>query len=100
MNKVLKDLSFTIAWLDDIIIYNKTVEDHLDHLQQVFHKVCDAELPTKLSKSHFFVKDIQYFGHVLSTTGIKPLPSKPAAIKTEETSKNATTASSSRILLE
>ena len=35
----------------------------------------------KLSKCHFFAKKIQYLGHVLSSTGIKPLPSKTAAIK-------------------
>ena len=52
MNEVLKDLSFAIAYLDDIIIYSKTAEDHLDHLQQVFHKCCDAELSMKLSKCH------------------------------------------------
>ena len=32
INKVLKDLPFTIAYLDDIIIYSKTAEEHLDHL--------------------------------------------------------------------
>ena len=44
MNKVLKDLPFAIAYLDDIIIYSKTAEEHLDHLQKVFYKLCDAEL--------------------------------------------------------
>ena len=78
MNKVSKDLSFTIAYLDDIITYSKTAEEHLDHLQQVFRKLCDVELT---SKCHFFTKEIQYLGHVLSTTGIKPLPYKTAAIK-------------------
>ena len=81
MNKVLKDLPFTIAYLDDIIIYSKTAEEHLDHLQQFFYKLHDAELSMKLSKCHFFAKEIQYLGHVLSTIGIKPLPSKTAAIK-------------------
>ena len=68
MNKVLKDFSFATAYLEDIIIYNKTAEEHLDHLQQVFHELCDAELTMKLSKHHFFAKEIQYLGHVLSTT--------------------------------
>ena len=81
MNKVLKDLPFTTAYLDDISFYSKTAEEHLDHLQQVFLKLCDAELSMKLSKCHFFAKKIQYLGHVLSTTGMKPLPSKTAAIK-------------------
>ena len=53
MNKVLKDLPLTIAYLDDIIIYSKTAKEHLDHLQQVFHKLHNAELTMKLSKCHF-----------------------------------------------
>ena len=47
MNKVLKDLPFTIAYLDNIIIYSKTAEEHLNHLQQVFNNLCDAELSMK-----------------------------------------------------
>ena len=81
MNKLLKHIPFAIAYLDDIIIYSKTAEEHLDHLQQVFHKLCTAELTMKLSKCHFFTKEIQHLDHVLSTTCIKPLPSKTAAIK-------------------
>ena len=81
MNKVLKDLPFAIAYLDDFIIYSKTAEKHPDDLLQVFHKLCNAELTMKLSKCHFFTKEIQHLGHVLSTTGIKLLPSKTATIK-------------------
>ena len=88
MNKILMDLPFTIAYLDDIIIYSKTVDKHLDHLQQVFHKLVNAELSMKLSKWHFFSKDIQNLRHVLSTTGIKPLPSKTAVIKLMKPVKN------------
>ena len=86
MNKVLKDLHFTIAYLDDIIIYTNTSEESLDHLQQVSYKLCNVELTMKLSKCYFFSKEIQYLGHVLS---IKPLPSKAAAIKLVKPSKDA-----------
>ena len=44
MDKVLKDLPFSIAYLDDIIFYRKTQEEHLDHLQPVFHKPHNTEL--------------------------------------------------------
>ena len=60
MNKVLKDLPFAIAYLDGFIIYSKSAKEHLDHLQQAFHKLCNAELTMKLSKCHFFAKEIQY----------------------------------------
>ena len=56
MNKILKDLLFAIAYLDDIIIYSKTAEEYLDHLQQVFHKLHDTELTMILSKCHFSAK--------------------------------------------
>ena len=79
-----KYLPFAIASLDDIIIYSKTVKEHLDNLQ-----VCNAVLTMKLSKCHFFAKEIQYLGHVLSSTGIKPLPSKTATIKVVNLPKNA-----------
>ena len=78
INKVLKDLPFAIAYLDDII-YSKT-EEHLDHLEQVFHKLHNAELSMKLSKCHFFAKEIQYLGHILNTTGIKAIPFKTVSI--------------------
>ena len=81
MNKVLKDLPFAIAYLEDIIICSKSAKEHLYHLQQVFQKLCDAKLTKKLSRCHFFAKEIQYLGHILSNTGIKPLPSGIVAIK-------------------
>ena len=67
MNKALKDLPLTTAYLDDIIIYSKTAEEHLDHLQQGFHKLCDAELIMKLSKCPFCTKEFQYLDHVQVT---------------------------------
>ena len=89
MNKVLKDLPFIIAYQDDITIYTKTVEEHLNHLQQVFHKLWNAMLSMKLRKYHFFTQEIQYLGHILSGTGTKCLPLKMEAIKIMWPPKNA-----------
>ena len=50
MNKMLKDVPFAIAYFDDVIIFSETAKEHLDHLQQVFYKLLDAELTMKLSK--------------------------------------------------
>ena len=79
--KVVKGLPFTKAYLDGIIIYSKSAKEHLDHLQQVFHILWNAKLTMKWNKCHFFGKEIQYLGHILSNTTIKPLPSQTAAIK-------------------
>ena len=48
-----------------------------------------STLTMKLHKCHFFAKEIPSFGHVLSTTGIKPLPSKTAAVNLMNAPKNA-----------
>ena len=81
MTGILKDFDFTIAYLDDIIIFSRTAEEHLSHIKKVFEKLWSAKLSMKLSKCHFFSKEIQYLGHILSTKGICPLPSKTQAIQ-------------------
>ena len=81
MTGVLKDLPFAMAYLDDIIIYSSTPEEHLEHIKTVFKKLRHAKLSMKLSKCHFFAKEIQYLGHILGTEGIKPVPAKTEAIR-------------------
>ena len=81
MTGILKDFDFAIAYLDDIITFSKTAEEHLLHIRKVFEKLRSAKLLMKLSKCHFFSKVIQYLGHILSTKGIHPLPSKTQAIQ-------------------
>ena len=82
MTRILKDFDFAIAYLDDIIIFSRTAEEHLSHIRKAFEKLWLAKLSMKLSKCHFFSKEIQYLGHLLSTKGIcPPLPSKTQAIQ-------------------
>ena len=81
MTGILKDFPFAIAYLDDIIIFSKTPQEHLSHICMVFKKLKSANLSMKKSKCSFFLKEIQYLGHILSATGIRPLPSKTHAIQ-------------------
>ena len=81
MTGILKDFPFTIAYLDDIIIFSKTPQEHLSHICMVFEKLKSANLSMKKSKCSFFSKEIQYLGHILSATGIQALPSKTHAIQ-------------------
>ena len=59
MTGVLKDFSFTITYLDDIIIFIRTAQEHLNHIKQVFEKLGNAHLLMTLNKCHFFTKEIQ-----------------------------------------
>ena len=81
MTGILKDFNFTIAYLDDIIIFSKPPQEHLSHIRMVFEKLKSANLSMKKSKCNFFSKEIQYLGHILSATGTRPLPSKTHAIQ-------------------
>ena len=81
MTGILKDFPFAIAYLDDIIIFSKTPQEHLSHIHMVFQKLKSANLSMKKSKCSFFSKEIQYLGHILSTAGIWPLPSKTHTIQ-------------------
>ena len=80
MTGILKDFNVPIAYLSDIIIFSKTVEEHLLHIKKLFEKLQAMKLYMKLSKCHFFSREIQYLGHILSTKGICPLPLKTQAI--------------------
>ena len=74
MTGILKDFNFAIAYLYNIIIFSPTAEEYLSHIKQVFEKLHTAKLSMNFSKCHFFMKEIQYLGHILSTKGIQPLP--------------------------
>ena len=81
MTSILKDFPFAIAYLDDIIIFSKTPQEHLSHIQMVFEKLKSANLSMKKSMCSFLSKEIQYLGHILSATDIRPLPAKTHAIQ-------------------
>ena len=58
MTGILKDFPFAIAYLDDIIIFSKTPQEHLSHICMVFEKLKSANLTMKKSKCSFFSKEI------------------------------------------
>ena len=81
MNKVLDGLDFAMTYLDDIIIFNSNELEHLEHLEEVFHRLRKADLKMKCSKCDFFKSKIHYLGHLLSAEGIRPLPNKLDCIR-------------------
>ena len=82
ISKVLKGLhSFTMAYLDDIIIFSKDEEEHLEHLRIIFQYLKEAGLKLKKSKCDFIKRHIQYLGHLISQDGIQPLPEKLESIR-------------------
>ena len=66
--------------MDDVIIYSKTEQDHITHLQKIFEKFHFASLKLQPSKCDFFKLHIEYLAHLISGTGIYPLKQTVQAI--------------------
>ena len=66
------NLLFAMVYLDDMIVYSKTPEDHLTRLQAVFDRFAHHGLKLKPSKCHFFKEEISYLGHEISAKGMLP----------------------------
>ncbi|GBC39113.2 retroviral-like aspartic protease 1 [Rhizophagus irregularis DAOM 181602=DAOM 197198] len=82
---------FVAVYLDDVIIYSKgTLEQHLDHLRQVFETLRRANLKIKLKKCYFCLGNIHFLGHVVGREGIRPDPEKIEKIKTFPVPTNLT----------
>ena len=58
---------FTMAYLDDIIIFSENEEEHLKHIEIIFQKLKEAGLKLKESKCDFFKKEIHYLGPLFQT---------------------------------
>ena len=89
MHDCLRELNMNwrIVYLDDIIIFSDTKEEHLKRLEAVFKKLCAAGLKLKPSKCFFFREEIEYLGHVVSGKGISTNPKKVEAVSKWPTPK-------------
>ena len=74
-------LNWCIIYLNDIIIYSKTPEEHVKRLEAVFRKLSKAGLKLKPSKCEFFKSEITYLGHIVSSEGIATDPKKIKVIQ-------------------
>ena len=74
-------LKWCIIYLDDIIVFSKTPEEHIERLRGVFAKLAAAGLRLKPSKCEFFKSKVNYLGHIFSKDSIKTDPRKIEAIE-------------------
>ena len=83
MNEIFKEDLFkhVLIFLDDLLVYSETPTEHLEHLEDFFSKVCAAELKLKPKKCDLCKTQVNYLGHVLDKTGIRPIPTKLEAVR-------------------
>lgn len=72
---------FVVVYLDDILVYSKTPEDHVRHLRTVFAALREHKLHAKLSKCEFFLSSLKYLGHIVGADGISMDPDLLSSIR-------------------
>ena len=70
-----------LVYLDDILIYSRTQEEHIAHLHEVFKLLKDNNLYIKESKCALFLEHVEFLGHVISADGVSVEQGKTDAIK-------------------
>jgi hypothetical protein len=82
MNRVFHEYldRFVIVFIDDILVYSKSLEEHEDHLRIVLQILRDKKLYAKLKKCEFWLNQVVFLGHVVSKDGITVDPSKIEAM--------------------
>ncbi|KAI3772311.1 hypothetical protein L6452_03493 [Arctium lappa] len=90
MNRVCSPFldKYVIVFIDDILIYSRSKEDHETHLRAILELLKREKLYAKFSKCEFWLKEVQFLGHVVSKDGIKVDPAKIEAIKGWEAPKS------------
>ena len=68
--------SFVIVFIDDILVYSKTEEDHVRHLRIILQRLREEMLYVKFSKCEFWLSSVTFLGHVVPKEGIKVDPAK------------------------
>ena len=82
MDQLIRGLEgFATAYLDDLVIYSSTSDDHVKHLCNVFERLCKADLTAKPRKCQFAMKQCKYLGHIIGNGVVQPEPGKIDAVK-------------------
>jgi hypothetical protein len=82
MNRVFHDYldQFTVVFIDDILIYSRTSEEHEEHLQRALERLKREKLYAKLNKCEFWLDSVSFLGHVISGERVVVDPEKVKAV--------------------
>ncbi|GKD36469.1 putative reverse transcriptase domain-containing protein [Tanacetum coccineum] len=82
MNRMCKPYldKFMIVFIDDILIYSKSKEEHAEHLKSILKLLKEEKLYAKFSKCEFWLSKVQFLGHVINSEGVHVDPDKIESI--------------------
>jgi hypothetical protein len=83
MNRVFWQFidQFVIVFIDNILVYSRSIEEHKQHLRMMLQTLRDHQLYGKFSKSEFWLESVTFLGHVVSRNEIEVDPQKIEAVK-------------------
>ena len=86
MNRVCRPMldRSVIVFIDDILVYSKTQEEHEEHLREVLETLRRENLYAKFSKCEFWLREVQFLGHLVNQKGISVDPAKVEAVMSWE----------------
>ncbi|GAU50740.1 hypothetical protein TSUD_99100 [Trifolium subterraneum] len=82
MNRIFQPYidKFVVIFIDDILIYSKDPQEHVEHLRTVLNILREKQLYAKFSKCEFWLSEVKFLGHVISQGGVSVDPSKVEAV--------------------
>jgi hypothetical protein len=91
MNSVFMDYldKFVVVFIDDILIYSQSEEEHVEHLKMVLQRLQEHQLYAKLSKCEFWIHEVLFLGHIINQDGLAVDPKKVADIMNWKAPKDA-----------
>nr|VZI45144.1 unnamed protein product [Spirometra erinaceieuropaei] len=81
IDRVLRGLPFVYVYIDDVIVASRDAEEHLQHLTLLFDRFQQFDVTLHPAKCVLGVTSFEFLGHLIDSNGIRPLPSKVAAIR-------------------
>ena len=81
MDKVLNNLPFARCYIDDIVVWSRNLEEHIQHLSAVFARLRKAGLKVHPGKCQFAMDAIDFLGHRVYAEGLGPQEEKVAAVR-------------------
>ena len=76
----LEGPDFVAIYIDDVLIFSRSLEDHLQHVEKVLNRLQSAGLKLQPVKCHFICKQVEYLGHLITPHGLQPNPSRVRAV--------------------
>ena len=92
MNRVCRPYldKFVMVFIDDILVYSRSQTEHEQHLRLILELLKKEKLNAKFSKCEFWLREVQFLGHVVNEKGIQVDPNKIVAVKYWEIPKTPT----------